>query len=283
MQKKILGYAVYPQSVKILREKSNLVQPKPQQTPHKQAISSFTDASKRRLKFVASNSTPKLVSQFCLTYHKRWNLDGRAVKKHLNTFLQNLRNHYKEIKYLWILEFQTSGMPHFHLFLSAPSTTLGLQEFMAIGWNRITEETPEHLRFHSHPKNFIAWNMGNGSYLSHKYLSKESQKKVPENFLFVGRFWGASRSLVSPPEIHCSDDLDFIQVDNVNPQTGEVTKTPTTQYIHRALCKFHEKRLQVFGFTSKVRYLTTCIMLSASAGIFNRCLEYVQVHGNQLF
>ncbi|WP_183362457.1 rolling circle replication-associated protein [Geomonas limicola] len=234
-------------------------------------ISSFSAASKRRLRFTASNAFPELVSQFALTYHNR-QPEGRTVKAHLNTFLTSLRRKYPEVRYLWILEFQTRGTAHFHLFLSLPHTTPNLQGFMAEKWHKIAEpDSPELLRFHQHPNNFIAWEMGSGAYLC-KYLDKEHQKAVPVGFSGVGRFWGNSRGIVPPAQEISTEEIDaaFNSSDVVNPSTGEITKEGfrASIFIVRTLCRHHEKLLKRSPWKSSARKRPTSYTLPCAAPIF---------------
>ncbi len=240
-------------------------------------ICSFSAASKRRLRFTASNAFPELISQFALTYHNR-QPDGRMVKAHLNAFLVSLRRRFPDLRYLWILEFQTRGTAHFHLFLSLPHTTPGLQMFMAEKWHNIAEpDSAEHLRFHLHPYNFIAWDMGSGAYLC-KYLDKEHQKAVPANFSGVGRFWGNSRGIV-PPALEVSTEAldDAFGSEAVNPQTGEVLQEEfrASIFIVRTMCKHHEKQLKRSRWKSSARKRPTSYTLPSAAPIYRQLERFL--------
>lgn len=215
---------VYPRAVKIVRESTCPVKPVPPSV--RREIESFSLASRRRLKFTASNAFPALISQFGLTYHNA-EPDGRTCKKHLNLFLTTLRQKYPNVRYLWILEFQRRGTAHFHIFLSLPHDPATGKTLAKI-WHRIAEpESPEHLRFHEHHANFIPWSMGSGSYLC-KYLDKEAQKSVPTNFAGVGRFWGNSRGIVPTPA-----EFDTACMKSV---LGE----KETLSVIRTVCRHHE-------------------------------------------
>jgi hypothetical protein len=65
--------------------------------------------------------------------------------------------------------------------------------------------------------------MGSGGYLC-KYLDKEYQKAVPEDFLFPGRFWGCSRNLVPHPQLF--DKTEFPTETRIDFETGEITEVP---------------------------------------------------------
>lgn len=262
----------WPRSLRLVRHyESN----KKNTPPPRSEIQSFSLKSKRRLKFNAGNAFPALISQYCLTYHET-SPDGKTVKDHLNTFLTALRWKYPDVKYLWILEFQTRGVPHFHLYLSLPVETKGLQKYLAETWNRITEpENKTHLQFHKHKKNFIAWEMGSASYLC-KYLDKEHQKAVPIDFVGVGRFWGNSRSLVPEPvEIDMSEFSQCYDREEIDIETGELIEFKATEYVTRQLCKHHEKSLRGSRWKSSARKRPTSYLLPVGASIFRQLENYL--------
>lgn len=268
----VKSFLVYPRAVKLVRD---FVGKKPDSSSSvRSEISSFTAKSKSRLKFTASNSFPALISQFGMTYHKKVP-SGSLVKQHLNTFLTDIRRQYPEVAYLWILEFQTRGIPHFHIFLSLPHSKKLGQELGTI-WHRIAEpESRQHLRFHQHEKNFINWQMGSGSYLC-KYLDKESQKSVPLGFTGVGRFWGNSRGLVPNPfEIQSEDINSAFSYETVDETTGEVSEFNACTYIVRTLCRHHEKSLRGSPWKSSARKRPTCYTLPNSAQIMQRLETYL--------
>jgi len=191
-----------------------------QEPPTKTEIDSFSAHSRRRLRFRALNSFPALISQFGLTYHDQWPTDGRESKRHLDAWLKALRRLIPGVGYLWLLEFQKRNAPHYHVFLTVPpdeETRLKLAD----AWCRITSPgDATALRFHQDRRNWIAWDMGSGSYLC-KYLDKEAQKAVPLGYRRFGRFWGNSRGLEAEPVAVPLEDLD--RCASVDQETGEIT------------------------------------------------------------
>jgi hypothetical protein len=248
----IEGFEVYKSSVKVLRRFKKSSQSVPDLRKN---IYQFSEKSKRNLRFKILNSAYDFLSQFCLTYHENIPEDGRTCKKHLNTWLQYVRRNYPNIKYLWILEFQTSRRaPHFHVFLTTrPSRRLGND--LGEAWNRITADSESHKKWHQHPKNFITWEMKKGGYLT-KYLDKANQKLVPEHFLSVGRFWGTSKGIVTDPEIYSRQVIgdavkrgkeifpDVLE-DRTDYRTGEVFDPKNNfRFMYRCLRKYHEKTVK---------------------------------------
>lgn len=258
---------LFPCSVRVLRPGSHVI-PKPGK---KGVITSFTWASKRRLRFTAANAQPALISQFGLTYHTHAPSSGKEVKADLNRWLVRLRRAYPEMGYLWILEFHPKkgshheGWPHIHIWLTE-TVGYGLHQFMAGSWNEIVEpESDEHLNHHLHPENFITWEMRSAGYLT-KYLDKESQKRVPHGFVDVGRFWGASRGLVKDPLLVGDRKID---------DTFSHVPWKPSKYILRTICKSQERKLKKrnkwknYGRRSNRNYT-----ILEGRAIFERLIEY---------
>ena len=220
------------------------------------SVQAFSEASRARLKFVAGNSCPELVSQIALTYHNVWG-DGRRVKRDLDVFLKWLRRRFA-FQYLWILEFQTRGAPHFHLFLTVPPSH-SLRKLIAKQWTKIAAPGDvQHEAFHAHQENWIDWTMHSGAYLT-KYLDKEAQKAVPEGFEWVGRFWGSSRGLVPAPAVH---DVG----------TGQTPRSMAR--IIRGLGRWHERRLGRWGRKSHVREAQTSSWVRGASVVLDNLLKY---------
>lgn len=209
-------------------------------------ISSFSDASRRRLKWAAANAHPALISQFGMTWHNR-RPSGREVKASLNLFLANLRHHFPQAGYMWVLEFQGRGVAHIHLFLTLPAETPGLRMWLGETWHRIAEpESVEHLQFHrDRRQNFISWKMGDAWYVC-GYLDKRRQKLVPAGFHGVGRFWGASRLLVPQPVEILAEDME------------------EPENIVRTLCRHHEANNRKSRYKHRARRTPTSYRLPKS-------------------
>lgn len=264
---RLVGLEVYPRALRIVRENHGKKDTPP---PIRGEIDNFSDKSRSRLRFVAGNTCADLVSQFCLTYHHQ-TPDGRTVKRHLNTFLTWVRKHYHGIHYLWILEFQTRGVPHFHVYLSLPHTTTGLHQALAEAWHRIAEpDSPEHLLFHLHKKNFTAWNMTSPGYLT-KYLEKQNQKLVPAGFTGCGRFWGHSRNIVQVPEITTLEEVKAL--DWFDQSTGEYQDAE--RYIIRTLSRWHTSKLRKYGKKSRVGTTQFSYLMQEGAKVFRQCVSYL--------
>lgn len=255
-------FEVYKKSVRVVRPVPPMVGTR---GGKRSAVDAFSEASKRRLRRLASESGDVLVSQFLLTY-QHTDPDGESCKRHLNTWLTWLRRRVPGVKYLWILEFQKRGVPHFHVFLNISKDNPELHKEMALKWHLISiEEDKAHLAFHENARNWIDWDMGSGSYVC-KYLDKANQKHVPSYFGWVGRFWGASRGLMEKPCVYdahemramCGQNTDEARViasrethcvpGNVSRETSE---RDSTALILRALGNYQASKWRKYGRKSK--------------------------------
>lgn len=271
------GFHLYRQSVRVLRKKKRQASSSGAGT--RGEIDAFSYKSRRRLEFTIRNTAHAFVSQIALTYHHNLASDGQEVKRHLDNLLRRLRTKFPFVKYLWILEFQQRGVPHYHLFLTVPPDK-SLHEFIARSWNRITGETEQHLAVHLHEKNFIPWSMETPGYLT-KYLHKENQKHVPSHYLNVGRFWGCSRGLVSDPEVITKEMLGVMYQPIVDAKTGEI-EDPRNNYkeVYRILRKWHEakvkfakrKRGRPGRYTSPIARQQNYLMMGGAA-VVRRIME----------
>lgn len=223
-------------------------------------ISSYSSKSQSRLRHVAVNNSHRIKSQFGLTYHKHAPTDGKLSKKHLDAWLKVVRRNFPNIGYLWMMEFQSRNAAHYHVFFTClPSQQMRLK--LATAWNRITGETPEHLRVHDHDKNWIPWTIGRASYLA-KYIDKKNQKLIPEGYSNFGRFWGHSSDMKTPFLAIPLEELD--EVSTTNERTGEIYGGKTT--ILRWLGRLAEKQTNGYSrFRSRVERSSYTI-LDGSAG-----------------
>ena len=153
-------------------------------------IIKFSKRSAKRLRHVVRNSEDTWKVFITLTYPENFPCDGRETKAHLNTFLQYLRR--KGIKYVWVLEFQLRGAPHYHIIASdyIPKDELSLCWYKIVG-----SRDEKHLRAGT-GIDYIKSSGQLYGYLSN-YVKKLEQKTPPEDFENVGRFWGASRNLLT--------------------------------------------------------------------------------------
>ena len=156
------------------------------------AIRGFTHQSRRRLNHLVRNTNDLWNGFLTVTYPAEFPTDGRAVKRHLNALCSWLRR--RKVAYIWIMEFQERGAPHFHFLISG---WLNKDE-VAERWTAIVNpvfpsERDKMLRASTRVES-VKNPDHVGGYMG-AYMSKLEQKIVPKEFKSVGRFWGASRMI----------------------------------------------------------------------------------------
>lgn len=261
-------FEIYPRTIKVKRPFNQEKTPPPPR--NLTTIIGFSDSSRRNLRFKAVNASHILKSQLGLSYGKHWPTDGREFKRHLNVFLTCLRQTTPFLSYLWVAEFQSRGAPHVHLFLNITPTPAERHRLATLWCNIVNApDKASMLAVHDHPRNFIQWKMGNGSYLV-KYLDKAAQKTIPEDFHNFGRFWGNSQKLVGDPEIITADDLAE-QFPETDIDTGEMHDQDAVKFLLRTVGRYHEKhhRNSWFRHTNKSTSAIT------GAPIFRQALAYL--------
>jgi len=172
-------------------------------------ITRLTKKARTRLAFIALATPVEFHSMMTLTYGPTVPLDGEIVKHNLWTFLKTFRAKYKA-DYLWVIEFQRRGAPHFHIITTIPNVSQIDRVWMAATWLQClgygdlpfrdngldddeVDEGQKIWRVHTHRS---AWENirekdGGVRYMV-KYATKTYQKTVPTQYQNVGRFWGCS-------------------------------------------------------------------------------------------
>jgi len=186
-------------------------------------IVKFSGKSRLRLIRSIRNTNATLKTFITLTYPREFQSCGTLVKSQLNTFLTVLRQNMPGVNYVWVLEFQERGAPHFHLIIDkdieilnsyGSSNTSCLNR---IWYNIVGSDDPKHLR---HGVNVAPVTDPNTKALAGymaKYFTKEGQKDVPYFYKNVGRFWGAARGFCKVKEsivLRIEDFKFFIKVLN---------------------------------------------------------------------
>lgn len=274
---------VLPRDVRVVRDLGPQPKPEHLEGTTRGEIEIFSPHSASRLTRLARNASPALISQFCLTYHQA-NPDGKTAKKHLDTWLKALRRAAPGVGYLWILEFQSRGVPHFHVWLTCPYS-VDLWKRLGKAWNRIAEpDSPQHLWWHTEertdPKtgkvqrSFLNWDMNGAGYLR-KYMSKEAQKCVPAGFGWCGRFWGATRGLVPEPVVFTPDDLpcEITDVTRTISKWSEARRKRGAEFAKKRAAKKGKKHVPLI-LRPTVRHTYTSGWVNNSTAALLQYLDY---------
>lgn len=141
------------------------------------------------------------------------------MKVDLNKFLIYLKRSLGRFEYVWFLEFQRRGAPHFHILLTLQGPGRCERELVAEIWSKIAEpldlaytgisspygrknavmgiSTRDNVfKQHRRQRTWEALRSEEGAArYALKYALKAHQKSVPAGYRDVGRFWGASRGV----------------------------------------------------------------------------------------
>lgn len=199
----IAGIEVYGLSV-IVKRHSTIKKPAKFERGN---ITELSAKSLARLAFVAFNTQADFRSMVTLTYPAEYSNDGRAVKADLNAFLVWHRKLFPGEKYLWFLEFQERGAPHFHVLSTVDLVSHGKLSTITRNSGKQWQtrwETWQRLESYWKQRGGgdTSWEVmqekDGGKRYAAKYATKAYQKRVPEAYQNVGRFWGYSREGVKP-------------------------------------------------------------------------------------
>lgn len=157
-------------------------------------IEEFSDRSRKRLAFVASNTSVQFQSMVTLTYPNEWDRNGIEVKRHLSLFLKRWRRRHED-SYLWFLEFQYRGAPHYHYLTTVESRQIDKRKVSRDWYEIVNSGDDRHLLAGTRVERLRKA----GAWYALKYAGKMAQKRVPENYRNVGRFYGYSRDVKPLP------------------------------------------------------------------------------------
>lgn len=156
-------------------------------------IRSFSRASRRRLLRKVAQLDRSVLPVFAtLTYPLEYSPDPTEWKRHLNSvWAKRLRRQYPNAAYIWRLEFQRRGAPHFHLILyGATGSIEEFRQWLSLSWYETVQSGDEkHLRAGTNAKQTRS-SAGTVGYMA-KELGKTSQASLSDDYPDgVGRWWG---------------------------------------------------------------------------------------------
>lgn len=166
-------------------------------------VDEFSHESRKRLlkKFACLQTFDLHNAKFLtLTYHHGYQAGPLRAREDLSTFLQYLRDTHPGIRYIWRLELQKRGAPHFHLIVFFPYTQSledvnSFDQTVMHAWHRIADPTSgAHAKYGCKVEN-VSSRRKCFSYLS-KYIAKEDQTSKSA---YKGRRWGHSRNMNFKP------------------------------------------------------------------------------------
>jgi hypothetical protein len=199
--------------------------------PGRESVGEFSRKSRSRLAFVANNTSVQFLSIVTLTYPADFPDDGELVKRHLRNMLMRFRRKYQAIEYLWFIEFQKRGAPHFHILLSTEKLN---RDWLSASWYIICagcDPDPRHLAAGTNWA--LVRSPGGLRRYAVKYAAKIYQKAVPLAYQSVGRFWGHSRGVAPKPltdVLLLNDPEELFELVSYWPHLASLAKPLVTLY-----------------------------------------------------
>ena len=157
------------------------------------SIKAFSRASRRRLlRRVAKLDRDVLPVFATLTYPSAYPADPEEWKRHLNSiWAKRLRRVYPNAGYIWRLEFQRRGAPHFHLILYGIDGSLDVfRKWLSATWyDAVASGDEKHLRAGTNARQTRS-SRGTMKYMA-KEVGKTHQAKLSDDYPDgIGRWWG---------------------------------------------------------------------------------------------
>jgi len=154
-------------------------------------IMEFTHGTSTRMAAYLRECVAPYSYMHTLTYPSDYPSDGHTVKYHLRRYCQELmriskRNGRNEAGIFWFIEFQKRGAPHFHLLTT---DFYSFRRCQLLWYTIVNSGDIKHLKAGVRVERLKKGKKGMIAYAK-KYAAKQEQKKVPEDYISVGRFYG---------------------------------------------------------------------------------------------
>jgi len=189
---------VYPGAVMVHR--SCQLQEKRRVTASRQKVKRWSKRSWNRLAFLVRSTSIEFQSLLTLTYCIRPKTMAES-KADLNRFLTKLRAY--GIEYIWVLEFQKRGAPHYHILINKKQEDVSTRALMVRMWVKSIRPVPSDrdqrkmIRVGEHIDSwFNVWDQDGAKKYLLAYTTKLSQKTPTGEYeRSTGRFWGNSKGV----------------------------------------------------------------------------------------
>ena len=167
-------------------------------------IKTFSENSRRRLIQLLARVNLKYYSEVYFvstTFDKVYPENSEELKYFLDRYLKSLKKNYPDLAYIWKLEIQKRGVPHFHFFFFIPNYTnkykIGIvKKIIKSKWNMMLKDRNQWTKKYSVNFQTVKEKKKVFSYVA-KYTSKIDS---PLDKLYPGRKYGYSRNLNLEPE-----------------------------------------------------------------------------------
>ena len=132
-----------------------------------------------------------------LTYHHDYSSDHRHIKIQLDNYLKRLKRFDSELHYIWRLEFQKRGAPHFHFIFFVKKGRKSFRELYLLdaiktNWLEVKKCNCSDCKRHAVKSEELCTYRKAVYYVS-KYVGKVDEDKIDSA---IGRRWGYSRNII---------------------------------------------------------------------------------------
>lgn len=159
-------------------------------------IAGFSRQSRRRLILLLAKLRADVLPVFVtLTYPAEWPSDPAVWKRHLDTFDKRMAVRWPSSAFIWKLEAQKRGAPHYHLLVYGVPCGDELREWVAVNWYQVVDSGDIKHFYAGTSATEIRSYKGVISYAA-KYMGKISD--LPEEWQNPGRVWGVRRKALLP-------------------------------------------------------------------------------------
>lgn len=207
-EKNMCGNITYYRNANIVRVKTSWLNGYKHDYEHKRGIvKNLSRQSRMRLLEKVAMTDNRVKPLFMtLTYPEEFPDPVTAKRKHFKVFIQRMMRNYENMGYLWRMEQQKRGAPHFHVFLwGVPSE--GLVEFCYKAWYEVTGEICiDHFLYGCRIEEIRSRN-GAMFYVS-KYIAKVDDSEFN---IELGRVWGCGGNIPmgQPETIETSKKMTY--------------------------------------------------------------------------
>jgi hypothetical protein len=187
----------------------------------------------------SSFSTPFFVT---LTYHLNFP-DAKGAKNDLKAFFARLKRIDEGMGYVWKMEFQDRGAPHFHCIIF-PSVGLKSKQIRS-AWNEIAQDNEADRAHGQYGTKIDRCEELKGFRKMYRYVSKYAAKQV-ENDEPNGRYWGTSTNLVDDSKTSSYPVCAKIEVE-IRRIAKRILKGVKPYHGKRRVCEYNPRETKKIG------------------------------------
>jgi len=136
-----------------------------------------------------------------VTYHLNW--QERDVKRDLDLYFKRLRRRFPGLSYVWRLDYQRRGAPHFHILLFFPThQVLDIEDeaLLAHHWNQVVDEDGNFAHAKHGTKVIIFEDGFEGVFMYlNQYCTKMEEGGTTTLEGYTGSYWNKSQNLPLKP------------------------------------------------------------------------------------